>query len=441
MNNSIRIMNKNVLRLAVPSIFANITVPLVGMVDLAIAGRLGDASLIGGIAVATMLFDLLYWNMGFLRIGTSGMVAQAYGKRDFNEAMRVFVQGIFTSTLIAGLIWAIQFLYVDVAFAFIECSPEVENLARDYYFIRIWAAPATLGLYVFKGFFIGMQNAVSPMIVDVTVNFTNLAASVFFAIYSGMGFSGIAMGTVVAQYTGLILSVCFILAFYKKLFKYINIKASIKLKNIRAFFVLNADLFIRSICFLFIYTGFTSLSAKFGDVLLAVCTIMMKLMLLYSYFIDGFAYAGEALTGRYIGAGDKTSLKKAVKVIFVWCISIGIVSTVVYVFAGEPLIKLMTDNLEVIEGSRPFLPWLLVMPVMSCLAFTWDGIFIGATASKAIRNSMIYAVIAFFGCYYALYNLIGIQSLWAAFMAHLLVRTVYLSLTAKKEVFSISPGR
>lgn len=428
-------MNRQVLKLAIPSIFANITVPLVGMVDVAIAGRLGEAALIGAVAVATMLFDLLYWNMGFLRVGTSGMVAQAYGKGDFEEAMRVFVQGIFTSVIITLIIWSIQYLYVDLAFKFIEASPQVEKLAREYYFIRIWAAPATLSLYVFKGFFIGMQNAVRPMAVDVTINLTNLAASIFFSLYAGMGFKGIAAGTVVAQYTGLVLSIIFMFTGYRRYFKYINLKSSIALSSIKRFFVLNSNLFIRSICFLFIYTGFTSLSAQYGDVLLAVCTIMMKLMMLFSYFIDGFAYAGEALAGRYIGAKDRDSLVRSVKVIFVWSLSIGVVSTLVYLVAGEPLVRMLTDNQQVIDASRPFLPWLLVMPVVSCAAFTWDGIFIGATASIAIRNSMIYAVVAFYICYFALNGSIGVQSLWVAYMVHLVVRTAYLSGTAKKEVF------
>lgn len=428
-------MNRNVLKLAIPSIFANITVPLVGMVDLAIAGRLGDASLIGGIAIATMLFDLLYWNMGFLRVGTGGLVAQAYGRRDFNDAMRVFVQGMATSLSIAVFLWVIQYLYIEAAFTFITCSPEVESLARDYFFIRIWAAPATLSLYVFKGFFIGMQNAVSPMIVDVTVNVVNLVMSAFFALFAGMGFPGIAMGTVVAQYTGLILAAALLTVYYRKLFKYIHIKTSVKFKYIRNFFIININLFIRSVCFLFIYAGFTSLAAKFGDLLLAVSTIMMKLMLLYSYFIDGFAYAGEALTGRYVGAKDPASLKKAVKVIFMWCMGIGVVSTFMYYVGGESLCRILTDNEQVIAESGRFLPWLLVMPVISCIAFTWDGIFIGATATKAIRDSMIYAVIGFFIAYYALAGTLGIQSLWVAFMVHLLIRTIYLSATAKKEVF------
>ncbi len=431
-------MNRQVLKLAVPSIFANITVPLVGMVDVAIAGRLGEAALIGAVAVATMLFDLLYWNMGFLRVGTSGMVAQAYGRGDFAEAMRVFVQGIMTSLIIAAVIWSIQYLYVDLAFKFIEASPQVEELARSYYFIRIWAAPATLSLFVFKGFFIGMQNAVQPMAVDVTINVTNLVASIFFALYAGMGFKGIAMGTLVAQYVGFILSLIFMFTGYRRYFNHINLKASLALGSIRKFFVLNSNLFIRSICFLFIYTGFTSLSAQYGDVLLAVCTIVMKLMMLFSYFIDGFAYAGEALAGRYIGARDRVSLVKSVKVIFIWSLSIGAVSTLAYLVAGEPLVRMLTDNVDVIEAIRPFMFWLLVMPIVSCAAFTWDGIFIGATASVAIRNSMIYAAIAFYVCYFSLNNAIGVQSLWVAYMAHLVVRTVYLSGRAKKDVLDFN---
>ena len=337
-------MNRTVLKLAIPSIFANITVPLVGMVDTAIAGRLGDASVLGAIAIASMLFDLLYWNMGFLRMGTGGMVAQAYGRRDFKEAMNTYALGMATALGFALLFIAIQYLYVNVAFAFIQCSPQVEELARQYFFIRIWAAPATLSLNVFKGFFIGMQNAVSPMAVDVTVNLMNVAASIFFAFYAGMGFAGIAWGTLVAQYTGLALAVTLMVIYYRRFFHYIYIRNNVKLKYVKRFFMLNADLFVRSLSFLFIYAGLTSIAARYGDVALAVSSIMMKLMLLYSYFVDGFAYAGEALSGRYIGARDKVSLVKAVKVIFMWCGGIGVVSTFGYWAGGEWLFKFMATD-------------------------------------------------------------------------------------------------
>lgn len=428
-------MNRTVLKLAIPSIFANITVPLVGMADTAIAGRMGDASVLGGIAIASMLFDLLYWNMGFLRMGTGGMVAQAYGRRDFREAMNVYALGMATALGFAFLFLVLQYLYVEVAFHFIECSPQVEVLAREYFFIRIWAAPATLSLNVFKGFFIGMQNAVSPMAVDVTVNISNVLFSIFFAFYAGLGFSGIAWGTLVAQYTGMALAITLMLVYYRKLFHYIDLKSSLKLQKVKRFFMLNADLFVRSLSFLFIYAGLTSIAAKYGDVALAVSSIMMKLMLLYSYFVDGFAYAGEALSGRYIGARDKDSLRRAVKVIFIWCGGIGVVSTFGYWAGGEWLFKFMATDPVVIAESARFLPWLLIMPLVSCVAFTWDGIYIGATATRAIRNSMLWAVVGFFLSYWIFREPYGVQSLWVGYMVHLVVRTVYLTVAAKKEVF------
>ena len=428
-------MNRTVLKLAIPSIFANITVPLVGMADTAIAGRMGDASVLGGIAIASMLFDLLYWNMGFLRMGTGGMVAQAYGRRDFREAMNVYALGMATALGFAFLFLVLQYLYVEVAFRFIECSPQVEALAREYFFIRIWAAPATLSLNVFKGFFIGMQNAVSPMAVDVTVNISNVLFSIFFAFYAGLGFSGIAWGTLVAQYTGMALAITLMLVYYRKLFHYIDLKSSLKLQKVKRFFMLNADLFVRSLSFLFIYAGLTSIAAKYGDVALAVSSIMMKLMLLYSYFVDGFAYAGEALSGRYIGARDKDSLRRAVKVIFIWCGGIGVVSTFGYWAGGEWLFKFMATDPVVIAESARFLPWLLIMPLVSCVAFTWDGIYIGATATRAIRNSMLWAVVGFFLSYWIFREPYGVQSLWVGYMVHLVVRTVYLTVAAKKEVF------
>ena len=427
-------MNRKVLKLAGPSILANITVPLVGMVDVAIAGRLGDAASIGAIAVATMLFDLLYWNMGFLRVGTGGLAAQAYGRRDFRDAFRVLVQALGTALTAALFIWVIQIIYLETAFLIVDTSPSTEQFARTYFNIRIWAAPATLSLFVFKGWFIGMQNTISPMVVDVTVNVTNLLASIFFALGLNMGIAGIALGTLAAQYIGLFLAVALMYIYYRKLFHYIRIRGNLKIKQMKSFFVLNGNLFIRSTSLLLVYAGFTSLSAKYGDNLLAVSTIMMKLMLLYSYFIDGFAYAGEALTGRYIGAKDSKSRKKAIKVLFVWTFIIAFVSTIAYAFADESLFRLMTNNEEVIMTARQFFPWLLVVPLFSCVAFILDGIFIGATASAAIRDTMLVSAGSFFAVYYLFQGNMGLHALFAAYMIHLIVRTVMMSLLIKKDV-------
>ncbi len=428
-------MNKKVLKLAIPSILANITVPLVGIVDVGVSGHIGDAVAIGGMAISTMLFDLLYWNMGFLRIGTGGMIAQSLGRRDFYSVMKVFTQGIGTALGIAAVIFAIQYLYIDVALRFIQCSPEVADYARQYYFIRIWAAPATLSLFVFKGFFIGMQNAISPMIADITVNVANLGLSLLFAVKMGMGFKGIAWAVLCAQYLGLFLCILLFLIYYHKLFRYVNLKQSLRLKDMGQFFSVNGNLFVRSVCFLFIYVGFTSLSAGYGDTMLAVGTIMMKLLMLFSFFIDGFAYAGEALVGKYIGAKDSVGMKISVRVIFRWCFWISAISTVVYMAAGRQMVAIMTDKIDVIEASAPFLVWLWVMPALSTAAFVWDGIYVGATATKWIMWGMICAAALFFAAYYTLHPWFGIQALYAAYMLHVTVRSLWMYIFRKRAVY------
>lgn len=429
-------MNRRILKLAIPSIFANITVPLVGMVDIAVAGRLGSAAAIGAIAVGTMLFDLLYWNFGFLRVGTGGLTAQSYGRRCFRDSIKYLTQGLSVSLGSALAILAIQYLFLFIAFEFIECTPEVATLSKQYFYIRVWAAPATLSLFAFKGWFIGMQNTVSPMVVDVTVNMVNFVASVWLGLYTDLGFAGIALGTVIAQYTGLILSVVLFVIYYKKLFHYFDLRVALHLEDMKAFFKLNGNLFVRSLCFMMIYSGFTALAARYGDVQLAVSSIMMKLLMLFSYFIDGFAYAGEALTGKYIGANDRPSLVKAVRMLFVWSAIIGVISTVAYAVGGEWMVRLMTTEPDVIEGTRPYLFWLVLMPVVSCAAFMWDGIYIGATASVPIRNSMIWACAAFYIVYFIFRGSAeNIQVLWYAYFAHLVARAIYLSLASKKHIF------
>ena len=211
------------------------------MVDIAVSGRLGNVAAIGAIAVGSMLFDLLYWNFGFLRVGTGGLTAQAYGRKDMAGAIKYFVQGESTALLSATFLIAIQWLFVETAFLFIDSSGEVQELARKYFFIRIWDAPATLSLMVFKGWFIGMQNTVFPMIVDMTVNIVNLSASIWLGLHTPLGFAGVALGTVIAQYTGLILASVLMAVHYRKLFGYVNIRRDVRFKYMKSFYVLNAS--------------------------------------------------------------------------------------------------------------------------------------------------------------------------------------------------------
>ena len=311
-----RSVNRQVLSLAGPSILANITIPLVGIVDLAISGHVGDAAAMGGIAIGSMLFDLLYWNLGFLRVGTGGFTAQAYGRGDRKALADIFTQGIVTAWGAALLCLAVQWLFINVAFDLISCTPEVEAVARRYFLIRIWAAPATISIFVFKGWFIGMQNTVYSMIVDIWVNVVNMAASWLLAFRTPMGIDGVAVGTLIAQWTGLILASALMVFKYRGLLGEVSVRRSVRWKYIRSFFSVNMDLFIRSLAFQVIYSGFTAIAAKYGDVELAVSSVMMKMLLLYSYFVDGFAYAGEALSGRFIGARDVSGLRSTVKVVF-----------------------------------------------------------------------------------------------------------------------------
>ncbi|MBR5104284.1 MAG: MATE family efflux transporter [Bacteroidales bacterium] len=460
-------INKDILKLAIPSILANITVPLVGMVDIAVAGHLdvNAATMIGGIAIGSMLFDLLYWNFGFLRVGTGGLAAQAYGRGDRKECARILARALGIALACALVLIAIQWIFVKAAFLVVDSSPEVQTLATKYFFIRIWAAPATLSLMALKGWFIGMQDSVSAMATDMTVNGMNVLMSIILSLgfavgglhYDGMGFTGVAAGTVVAQYSGLTVALLLLLWKYRK-----NTLSTLALPELRGlfkgdetrrFFVMNADLYVRSLCFIAIYIGFTIISARYGDVLLAVSSILMKLLMIFSYFTDGFAYAGEALVGKYIGARDRGMLSQSIRWIFVWSMGLALLFMGVYHFAGMPLLRMMTSDASVIEASIAFLPWLLLMPPVGCAAFTWDGIFIGATASKGLRNSMFWAVVAFVSVW-----VIGIlcltimverqtvapdqcdglamHVLMAAYFAHLLARTVYLTAKARKSVLS-----
>lgn len=460
-------LNSDILKLAVPSILANITVPLVGMADIAVAGNLDThaATMIGGIAVGSMLFDLVYWNFGFLRVGTGGLTAQAFGRGDFRETARILTRAIGISLVCALVLIGLQLLIVKGAFLVVDCSPQVRELASKYFFIRIWAAPATLSLMAFKGWFIGMQDSVSPMITDFVVNGVNVGASLVLALgigsWNGIGFPGIAAGTVMAQYCGLLSALWIILEKYRERvfdgFDFNELKDVFKGGQTRRFFVMNADLFVRSLCFIGIYIGFTTISAGYGDLLLATGSIMMKLLMIFSYFTDGFAYAGEALTGKYIGAGNSAMLRRTVLWTFTWSMGIALVFMGIYHFCGRWMLEFLTSDSSVVQMASEYLPWLLMMPLVGCAAFTWDGIYIGATASMKMRNSMIWATVVFFLVYFAgiygldLYfpsvtvsgspiegasarNVVAMHILMAAYFAHLVVRAIHLSFNYRKTV-------
>ena len=426
-------VNKEILRLAVPSILANITIPLVGLVDTAIVGHLGDAAVIGGIAIGTMLFDLLYWNFGFLRVGTSGLTAQAYGRGSKEECRRILAQSMSLVGMATLFVWAIQWFFVTAVLAIVPCSEEAASVAREYFFIRIWAAPATLSLFTMKGWFIGMQDTKSPMVVDILVNVVNMAASYGLAVYTPLGIASVAWGTLYAQYSGLILAALIMV------FKYgivriglREMREAMKGPGVKRMLSLNRDLFIRSLCFMVVYVGFTSLASRYGDTELAVSSILMKFFMFFSFFVDGFAYAGEALVGKEFGRNQESGvksqdLKDVVRALFRWSIGVGVAFTLLYAVWGHAFIAMMTSDGEVLEASKQYLGWLNWMPIVSALAFMWDGVYVGATAGKQIRNAMIWAAVAFVVVYAVTFSWAGAQALYIAYFAHLIARVVYLT--------------
>ena len=441
-------VNREILRLAIPSILANITIPLVGIVDTAIVGHLSDAAAIGGIAIGTMLFDLLYWNFGFLRVGTSGLTAQAYGKgqrdkgqrdkgqRVPDECRKILLQSLSVACLAALAIWAIQWFFVTAVLAVVPCSAEVADVARRYFFIRIWAAPFTLMLMAFKGWFIGMQDTRSPMAVDILVNVVNMVASYILAFYTSQGILGVAWGTVIAQMSGFLLAEAIMIVRYPDARVYQTLeewRAIMRWPELRRMMKLNGNLFIRSLCFMIVYVGFSMLASRYGDVELAVSSILMKLFMFFSFFVDGFAYAGEALVGKALGEvqGDKVQSTKGisiiVKTLFNWSIGVGVLFTLIYAVAGDESIAVMTNDVPVLKAAQKYMGWLIAMPIVSAIAFMWDGVYVGATAGKPIRNAMIWAAVGFVVAYVMTYRFVGAQALYIAYFAHLIARVVYLT--------------
>ena len=439
-------MNRQILRLAIPSILANITIPLVGLVDTAIVGHISDAHAIGGIAIGTMLFDLLYWNFGFLRVGTSGMTAQAFGRDDRECCARLFTQSVGIALLGAVLIWLLQWVFVTGVLYLVPCSPEVDAFAREYFFIRVWAAPATLSLMAIKGWFIGMQDTVSPMITDIVVNVVNMVVSYVLAVYTPVGALGVAYGTVVAQLTGLLLSIVILGVKYRSVWQGLSIRQLLRdMQGIGQLMSLNANLFVRSLCFMIVYVGFTALSSKYGDTDLAVCSILMKLFMLVSYFVDGFAYAGEALVGKFIGEAKNnitdpksstansqlpitnTPLASVVRLLFRWSLGVGAVFTFLFALAYMLMYRAMTSDAIVLERLTHFTGWLIAMPIVSTLAFMWDGVYAGATAGRQIRNAMIWAAIGFVAGYVLSPGGWGTHALFVGYFLHLAARVIYLT--------------
>lgn len=430
-------MNKKILALAIPNIITNIAIPLLGMIDMGLMGHLENSVYIGAIAIGTTIFSAIFWSFGFLRMGTSGITAQALGGRNLQESMMTLYRSLLVGFGGGLFIIVLQYPIALLAFSLINGSGEVETLARQYFYIRVYAAPPTLCLYAFTGWFIGMQNARIPMLLSLTVNILNITFSLAFIQLFGMKSNGIALANVLSQYTGLLLAVYFFYRFYGKLLKYRVSQLQRKFTSaLKSFLKVNTDIFIRTLCLILVISFFTARSAKSGDTILAVNSLMFQLFYFFSYFIDGFAYAAEALVGKSIGARDQEQLRRIIKRLFLWGLLISLPFTVAYFWAGELLLGLLTNNLGILAAARPYLFWIGLIPLISFSAFLWDGIYVGATASTAMRNSMlIITFIIFLPAYYLLEGPLGNHGLWFAMVLFLASRGIFLGGMAGKAVY------
>lgn len=430
-------MNRQILKIAIPSIVSNITVPLLGLIDVAITGHLGSSAYIGAIAVGGMLFNIIYWMFAFLRMGTSGMTAQACGRRNFLETRRYLACSLSVALAIAILLIVAAPIIRECAMFFIAPSEEVGNLARTYFNICIFGAPASLGMFALNGWFIGMQNSRVPMFIAISQNILNILASLSFVYVFGMKVEGVALGTLTAQWGGFITALLLLAKYYKKILfedkaRFADIIRQTTKEEISRFFSINKDIFLRTLCLITVHFVFIAAGSRLGDTALAVNTILMQLFTLYSYFMDGFAYAGEALAGKAIGARDKDGYGCVVRNLFIWGGIMIVVFTVTYAIAGKSFISLLTDDTLVLATAMDYSLWILLFPVCGMAAFIWDGIYIGAAATHYMLLSTAVGMILFLSLYYLLYPVMQNHGLWVAFNCYLFARGAILTITRNR---------
>ncbi|SET98307.1 multidrug resistance protein, MATE family [Draconibacterium orientale] len=428
-------MNKSILKLALPNIISNITVPLLGLIDLALMGHLGSEVYIGAISLGSVIFNIIYWGFGFLRMSTSGFTAQAFGEKKPTEAITILVRALILTFIISVFILLLQSPIAWASFKVIGGSPEVEKLAEAYFRIRVWAAPAALSLFVFSGWFLGMQNARYPMIIAILVNIVNILLSAFFVFGLNMKSDGVALGTAISQYVGLLTAVILFLRKYREMLPKVTKSGLIDLKFLSNFVKVNSDIFIRTFCIIVLFTFFTSKSASINDTILAVNSILLQFLMFFSFFIDGFAFAGEALVGKFIGAKQIENLKKVVKLLLFWGLGLALTFTLLYLTGTNFILKLLTSQKDVIETAQQFLIWVVLIPFASVSSFIWDGIYIGATASRPMRNSLLVSTFLIFAPVYFFLNPVwNNHALWMGMLLFMFSRGVILWLLYKKTI-------
>ena len=426
--------DRQILQIALPSIVSNITVPLLGMIDVAIVGHMGSPVYIGAVAVGSMIFNLVYWLFGFLRMGSSGLTAQALGRRDLTEVTRLLVRSVSVALAISLSLIILQIPLKWLMFWLIGPTPDVAPFASTYFNIVIWGAPASLSLFCLMGWYIGMQNTRIPMLISIMQNVVNILASLMLVYGFGMKVEGVAFGTIIAQYAGLLMAIGLLARYYRQIFRYFQ-KDRI-FQKMGAFFAVNRDIFLRTLCLVAVNLFFTSAGARQGAIILSVNTILMQLYLFFSYFMDGFAFAGEALGGKAYGAHNGIAFRETLHRLWMWMLIVTIAYTLLYIIAGPWIVALLTDDSLVLEASREYLWWAWLIPIAGCVAFIWEGVFIGITATRGMLVSSFLSALTFFAVYLLAEGMMGNHGLWLAQIAYLAMRGVLQTIWYRLKLIS-----
>ncbi|MCB0664610.1 MAG: MATE family efflux transporter [Saprospiraceae bacterium] len=429
-------MNKEILRLAIPNILSNVSVPLLSTVDTALMGHLSEAHL-GAVGIGAMVFNLIYWNFGFLRMGTTGLTAQAYGAQQHQHIATLLGRSLLVAFSIALALLFLQRPFAHLGIWFFHVADAQVDLVQDYFNIRIWAAPATLASYVIFGWFFGMQNAIYPLILTVVANLINIILSYILIHYFDMGIAGAAWGTVIAQYAGLLFSIILLISRYRDYLKDSIAQLFENAVELTKFFSVNRDLFIRTLSLTFAFAFFYRQSSVAGATMLAVNVVLLQLINWMSYGIDGFAYAAESLVGKYKGAENTRMGNQAIRLIMLWGFALAIFFSLTYLFFGMPIFTVFTNQAEVIQSARPYLWYMVAFPIAGFICYIWDGIYIGLTATITMRNAMLISLGLYLGIYYLLKDIWPVHGLWTALLLFLLVRGIIQSLYFGKYGWSI----
>ena len=413
-------MNKAILRLAVPNILSNISVPLLSAVDVALMGNLSIIHL-GAIGLATMIFNFFFWNFGFLRMGTTGMVAQAHGSENSVEINEILSKALYLALTIALFIIALQKPIGLLANNLLSIGLTHQDLVWEYFRIRIWAAPATLTTYCLFGYLFGRQNAVYPMIVTVGINLANILLSYYLVVVAQMSISGAAIGTLSAEYLGLIALILLIKRRYG-----FKLEGFRKLKGWGRFLKVNTDLFIRTIALTSAFGFFYRESSVAGELILATNVVILQYLSWMSYGIDGFAFASESLIGMYKGKNDRGSLFSCIRYSFLWALGLSLIYAFVFGFLYNPISEIFTDSEDVLKLIGEYRYWLFALPLLAFPSYMWDGIFIGLTRTKDMRNTMIFSLAILFLAYYSTNHIVS-NAIWISFILFLFIRGVSLT--------------